>query len=74
MRDFSPDNRWLSINTMTVRRQGDLAAIVEACARAGIPAIAPWRDEIADCGLSKAAQLIRDAGLVLSGYCRGGWS
>ncbi len=72
MRDFSADDRWLSINTMTVRRQGGLADIVGACARAGIRAIAPWRDEVAACGVETAARLIRDAGLTLSGYCRGG--
>jgi sugar phosphate isomerase/epimerase len=72
MRDFSQDHRWLSLNTATVRRQGDLAAIVEACARAGIRAIDPWRDQVAAVGLERAARLVRDAGLELSGYCRGG--
>src|SRR5271168_3923308 len=47
MRDFSGDHRWLSLNTATVRKQGDLTQIIEACA-------------------------VRDAGLELSGYCRGG--
>ena len=41
MRDFSVDHRWLSLNTATVRKQGDLAAIIEACARHGIRAIDP---------------------------------
>ena len=36
MRDFSNDHRWLSINTQTVDKQGDLFAIVDAIARAGI--------------------------------------
>ena len=27
MRDFSTDHRWLSLNTATVRKQGDLIAI-----------------------------------------------
>src|SRR5436305_7498817 len=72
MRDFSADHRWLSLNTATVRRQGDLAAIVDACARHGIPAIDPWRDQVAAVGLDRAARAIRDAGLDLSGYCRGG--
>src|SRR5580692_7617933 len=72
MRDFSRDHRWLSLNTATVRRQGDLAAIIEACARAGIRAIDPWRDQVEAIGLDRAARLLRDAGLELSGYCRGG--
>src|SRR5712672_4654838 len=72
MRDFSADHRWLSLNTATVRKQGDLTKIVEACARHGIRAIDPWRDQVAAVGLDRAARAIRDAGLDLSGYCRGG--
>src|SRR5215210_9430874 len=72
MRDFSQDHRWLSINTATVRRQGDLVAIVEACARHEIRAISPWRDQVATVGLDRAVTAVRDAGLELSGYCRGG--
>ncbi|MCB4769858.1 sugar phosphate isomerase/epimerase [Ancylobacter sp. Lp-2] len=72
MRDFSADHRHLSINTATVRRQGDLLAIIEACARAEIPAISPWRDQVAGVGLDRAVRAVRDTGLKLSGYCRGG--
>ncbi len=72
MRDFSSDHRWLSLNTATVRKQGDLVAIVEACARHGIRAIDPWRDQVASVGLDRAVRAVRDAGLELSGYCRGG--
>src|ERR1700722_2660260 len=72
MRDFAGDHRWLSLNTATVRRQGDLAEIIEACARHGIRAIDPWRDQVAAIGLDRAARAVRDAGLELSGYCRGG--
>ena len=72
MRDFSSDHRWLSLNTATVRKQGDLVAIIDACARLGIRAIDPWRDQVAAVGLERAARAVRDAGLELSGYCRGG--
>jgi sugar phosphate isomerase/epimerase len=72
MRDLSNDHRWLSINTATLRKQGDLCAIVDACARHEIRAVAPWRDQVAAVGLDRAAKAIRDAGLALSGYCRGG--
>jgi hypothetical protein len=41
MRDFSADHRWLSLNTATVRKQGDLLQIIDACARHGIRAIDP---------------------------------
>ena len=72
MRDFSADHRWLSLNTATVRKQGDLVQIIEACARHGIRAIDPWRDQVAAIGLDRAVRAVRDAGLELSGYCRGG--
>lgn len=72
MRDFSSDHRWLSLNTATVRKQGDLLQIIDACARHGIGAIDPWRDQVASVGLDRAVRAVRDAGLELSGYCRGG--
>jgi sugar phosphate isomerase/epimerase len=72
MRDFSGDHRWLSLNTATVRKQGDLVEIVDACARHGIRAIDPWRDQVAAIGLKRAVRAVRDAGLHLTGYCRGG--
>jgi sugar phosphate isomerase/epimerase len=72
MRDFSADHRWLSLNTATVRKQGDLAQIIDACARHGIRAIDPWRDQVAAIGLDRAVRAVRDTGLELSGYCRGG--
>jgi len=72
MRDFSNDHRWLSLNTATVRKQGDLVAIIEACARHGIRAIDPWRDQVAGIGLERAVRAVKDAGLELTGYCRGG--
>lgn len=72
MRDFSADHRWLSINTATVRAQWPLDRIVDECARRGIRAISPWRDQVAAVGLEAIARRIRDTGLELSGYCRGG--
>ena len=45
---------------------------MEACARHGIRAIDPWRDQVAAVGLDRAVRAVRDAGLELSGYCRGG--
>ncbi|MCK1682846.1 sugar phosphate isomerase/epimerase [Bradyrhizobium sp. 147] len=72
MRDFSSDHRWLSLNTATVRKQGDLVEIIDACAKQRIRAIDPWRDQVASVGLDRAVRAVRDAGLDLSGYCRGG--
>ena len=72
MRDFSTDHRWLSINTATVRAQWPLDRIIEACAQRGIRAISPWRDQVAAAGLKRVTELLRDTGIELSGYCRGG--
>src|SRR5256886_11548517 len=72
MRDLGAGTELLSVNTATVRKQADLLGIVEACARHEIAAISPWREQVAAVGLDRAARAIRDAGLDLSGYCRGG--
>jgi len=73
MRDLSTGVEHLSINTATLRKQLPLPAIVEACARRGIAAVDPWRDQVAAAGLAATARLLRDAGIRLSGYCRGGF-
>ena len=73
MRDFSKDHRWLSINTATVRKQWPLDRIIDECARREIRAISPWRDQVAAVGLEKIARQLRDTGIELSGYCRGGF-
>ncbi|MDQ2928167.1 MAG: sugar phosphate isomerase/epimerase, partial [Pseudomonadota bacterium] len=59
MRDFSADHRWLSINTATLRGAGPLDVIIDACARHGIRAISPWRDQVAGIGLARTAELVR---------------
>jgi sugar phosphate isomerase/epimerase len=68
----TPDPSLLSLNTATVRAQWTLPQIVDGCVRHGIGRISPWRDQVAAAGLKASAQRIRDAGLALSGYCRGG--
>jgi sugar phosphate isomerase/epimerase len=72
MRNFSNDHRWLSLNTATVRKQGDFVAIAEACARHKIRGVSPWRDQVAAVGLDRAVKAVSDHDLELSGYCRGG--
>ena len=46
--------------------------LVEGCARAGITAIAPWRDIVQAAGVEKAGSMIRAAGLTVTCYCRAG--
>jgi sugar phosphate isomerase/epimerase len=72
MRDLAARPELLSLNTATVRERWTLPEIIEGCARHGIRAIAPWRDQVEQCGLEAAAKLIRTHELRLSGYCRGG--
>ena len=68
----APDPALLSINTATLREQWTLPQIIEGCARHGILGISPWRDQVARAGLPDVARRIRDSGLRVSGYCRGG--
>ena len=73
MRDFSTDHQALSINTATVRKQWPLNRIIDECARRDIRAISPWRDQVAAVGIGRIERQLRDNGIVLSGYCRGGF-
>ena len=69
----APDLARLALNTATVRRQWSLLQAVEGCARHGLRAIAPWRDQLAEAGVARAARAIRAAGLEVCGLCRGGF-
>ena len=77
MRDFTQDHHWLSINTATVKKSSGktwpLDCIIDECARRGIRAINPWRDQVAAVGLEKIARQLKATGIGLSGYCRGGF-
>jgi sugar phosphate isomerase/epimerase len=68
----SPRQELLSINTATLRKQWVLPDIISGCARRGIRVISPWRDQVAQAGLKDTARQLRDSGVALSGYCRGG--
>jgi len=61
----------LSLNQATTQRWS-LREAIEGCARAGIPAIGIWRDKLAEAGVAAAVRMVRDAGLHVSGVCRGG--
>ncbi len=73
MRDFSSSHEWLSMNTATVRKQWQLPQIIDECARRGIRAISPWRDQVAAAGLEATQKQLKAHGMSLSGYCRGGF-
>jgi sugar phosphate isomerase/epimerase len=63
----------LSLNTATVKKQWNLAQIIDGCARHGIRGISPWRDQVAQMGLAQAKKSIREKNLVVTGLCRGGF-
>jgi sugar phosphate isomerase/epimerase len=63
----------LSLNTATVRKQWNLAQIIDGCARHGIRGISPWRDQLAQMGLAQARKSIRQENLTITGLCRGGF-
>jgi sugar phosphate isomerase/epimerase len=62
----------LAINLATVREQWNLRQAVEACARHGITAVDPWRDQVAATGVEEAARILKDNGMQVTGLCRGG--
>jgi sugar phosphate isomerase/epimerase len=61
----------ISFNQMTAD-PWTLEKAVRECEKSGIPYIAAWRHKL-DGDASKAAALIRNAGLKVSSLCRGGW-
>ena len=73
MRDLGREPGLLSLNTATVRKQAPLDRIIDAAAARGFGFIDPWRDQVHAVGLEAVARQIRDAGIKLSGYCRGGF-
>lgn len=66
------DTKKISLNTATVREQWDLAQCIDGCLRHGFAGIDPWRDKLAELGVEEAARRIKDAGLTVTGLCRGG--
>ena len=55
------------------RKRDSVGRSARNCARRGIRAIAPWRDQVAAVGLDAIARQLRSTGTRLSGYCRGGF-
>lgn len=62
----------LSINQVTTREQWSLAEAVDGYARHGVDALAVWWESLEAIGVERAARLIRDSGMAVTGYCVGG--
>jgi sugar phosphate isomerase/epimerase len=63
----------LSLNTATVRKQWNLAQIIDGCARHDIRGLSPWRDQVTALGLKESKKRIDGEGLTVTGLCRGGF-
>ena len=61
-----------SINQMTVK-QLSMPELVDACLELGVPGVGLWREPVQSYGLEETAKLVRDAGLVVTTLCRGGF-
>ena len=66
------DPSLLSINQLTTRDQWSLPEAADGYARAGVGAMAVWWEKLREIGAARAARVIRDAGLAVTGYCAGG--
>jgi len=62
----------LSLNQATTQNWG-MRETIEACARAGVDWIGPWRHKVAEIGVAPTAALLREHGLRVSSLCRGGF-
>jgi sugar phosphate isomerase/epimerase len=61
-----------ALNQATTK-QWPLDELVAGCAAAGVRGVGLWREEVQEYGLQKVAGLVRDAGLVVTSLCRGGF-
>ena len=67
-----PDPGLLSINGVTLRDQWNLRSLIEGLARRDIHGISVWRDKMAELGIKETARMLRDHGMTVTGFCRGG--
>lgn len=72
LRPLAECREWLAMNTATLGYRLPIEQTVDAVARAGFGAIAPWRQEVerAEVNVPALARQIRAAGLQVSGYVR----
>lgn len=62
----------LSINDATTKVQWTLEEEIRSYPEMGIHGMAIWRDKLAACGVEKAAALLREHQMTVTGLCRGG--
>jgi sugar phosphate isomerase/epimerase len=70
MRDLALGADLACINTATLGFREPLEITARRVAEAGFGFITPWRQEVDELHPERAAQVIRDTGLKVGGYCR----
>ena len=70
MRDLANKTESCAINTATLGFQAPIKEVIDAVARHGFGAIAPWRRELQGQDVRVIGRHIRDAGLKVTGLCR----
>jgi sugar phosphate isomerase/epimerase len=70
MPDRHLDLHACAINTATLGHRSPIEVVIDAVARHGFGGIAPWRRDLEGRSPVATARRIRDAGLVVSCYCR----
>lgn len=66
------DFQRLSINDATTKVQLTLEEEIRLYAEMGIQGISIWRDKLAQCGVDRAARLLNEYRMTITGLCRGG--
>ncbi|HEV7372026.1 sugar phosphate isomerase/epimerase family protein [Arenibaculum sp.] len=66
------DHSRLSINDATTKAQWTLEQAIQGYSAQGVRGISVWRDKLAECGVPRAAALLADHGMTVTGLCRGG--
>ena len=66
-----PDPAKLALNQITTKRWS-LGEAIDGCVRHGVRGISVWRDRLTEMGVPAAARALKDAGLAVTGLCRGG--
>lgn len=68
-----PDLSRLAINAATLDWHRGLEELLSALARAGIRAVAPWRQQIQAYGIGASARLLREYDMTVTSLCRAGF-
>ncbi|MFM9859250.1 sugar phosphate isomerase/epimerase family protein [Pseudoxanthobacter sp. M-2] len=66
------DHARLSINDATTKVQWTLEEEIAGYSALGVHGISIWRDKLAACGVAKAARMLAEHGMTVTGLCRGG--